>query len=149
MTSQFKVTNEKGVEYLFYRNHEKLEFEKIIKIQLFPDVIALRSGVEVGIEIEYNLSGFLYHYIVQPHRWDWRYENCRWYPYLLDDSGRFETSNRYYHSIPDKNKKYIVDDNGYLAHKTLKDRCQYVICWNKNCELPEDIDVIRLSDKRL
>lgn len=58
--------NEQGVAYLFSRYHEKLGFEKIIKIGThFPDVIATRNGEKVRIELEFLLSGVRSHYLAR------------------------------------------------------------------------------------
>jgi hypothetical protein len=55
-----KATNESEVIFLFAKIHEKLGFEKILKLrQKFPDCIAKKEGKTVKIEFEYNASGFL------------------------------------------------------------------------------------------
>lgn len=60
MNTDFIPTNEQGVIYLFSRLHEKLGFEKIIKMtSQFPDITALRNGVVVRIELEFKLSGIM------------------------------------------------------------------------------------------
>jgi len=56
-------TNEKGVFYLFSRNHEKLGFEEIKEfVDGTPDLIALEGGKEVGLEIENSTAGAFVHY---------------------------------------------------------------------------------------
>lgn len=60
----FVPENEMGVWYLFSRYHEKLGFEKILRVSSieFPDVIALQDGKEVRIELEYMLNSVMDHY---------------------------------------------------------------------------------------
>jgi len=75
--NNFIPRNEMGVFYLFSRCHEKIGIEKILKFSSnrFPDVIALRAGKTVKIELEYKLSGFLKHYTLAnvPGYWSgWR-----------------------------------------------------------------------------
>ena len=75
----FIPKNEMGVFYLFSRYHEKLGFEKILRVStLFPDVIALRASKTVRVEIEYKLSGFLRHYVyakVSGYYSGWRWKS--------------------------------------------------------------------------
>lgn len=50
----FIPKNEQGVVYLFSKYHEKLGFEKILHISThFPDVIAVRDGKEIRVELEF------------------------------------------------------------------------------------------------
>ncbi|TLY06663.1 MAG: hypothetical protein E6K83_08010, partial [Thaumarchaeota archaeon] len=60
-------TNEQEVIYLFCRNHEKLGFEKILRLRTVdtPNCIALKDGKEVGIEFEFQSKNFLSHYILK------------------------------------------------------------------------------------
>lgn len=58
----FEPTNEMGVFYLFSKYHKELEFEEILSFQKFPDVIALRDGIPVRIELEYKASRFHHHF---------------------------------------------------------------------------------------
>jgi len=62
----FLPQNHEGLFYLFSRNHEKLGFEQIVRIDSnsSPDIKATRNGVEVGIELEYNSSSVFEHYRV-------------------------------------------------------------------------------------
>jgi len=60
--------NEKGVFYLFARNHEALGFPKIIEFvgDTTPDLIAIRASdnKKVGIELEYKASSAFSHYCI-------------------------------------------------------------------------------------
>lgn len=65
-TNEFIPKNEQGVVYLFSKYHEKLGFEKILRIGTrFPDVIAMRDGKSVSIELEYKLGGLITHYLYE------------------------------------------------------------------------------------
>lgn len=140
-------TNEKGVEYVFYRNHEKLGFEKIKRLQGgFPDIIAYKNGVEVGIELEFKLSTFYYHYLVDYsemcmpiYHYNYIYKNKIWYKHYLKDN--YEES-----VYSDPEEQFTTDKQGRLIYKTLKDKCQYVIYWKKDCDLPNNIEGINLNE---
>ncbi len=75
----FVPKNEQGVAYLFFKYHEKLGFERILRIGTrFPDVTAIRDGKETRIELEFLLSGVQSHYIIKdayPHTQKWVKEN--------------------------------------------------------------------------
>lgn len=140
--------NEKGVEYLFYRNHEKLGFEKIKKLQGgFPDIIAYKNGVEVGIELEYRLSSLLYHYYLDPieirftpkyRGYYWEKRDQYWVRVFSDNS--FEKN--YF----DPMNRYTLTKNGGLIFKTLNDRCQFVIYWIKDFNVTDTINLINLNE---
>jgi len=60
----FVPTNEQGVIYLFSRYHEKLGFEKMLYIGTrFPDVIAMRDGMETEDGQEINPLAIRYCWI--------------------------------------------------------------------------------------
>ena len=51
---------------LFIKYYKMLGFERIVKIrQRFPNIIAIKNGSEVKVEIEYNLLKFK-----EDYRWD-------------------------------------------------------------------------------
>jgi hypothetical protein len=56
-------SNEKGVFYLFSRNHEELGFSEIVEfIDGTPDLRAVRNGEKVGVELEMRASAAFRHY---------------------------------------------------------------------------------------
>ena len=77
----FSPKNEQGVFYLFSRNHERLGFKEIIKINQneAPDIFAINdNGEKVGIELEYESRRVFEHYRVLSKRDQNRTENRRW-----------------------------------------------------------------------
>jgi len=74
----FVPENEKGVFYLFCKYHEKLGFDRILKVNAdaSPDLVAECGGKEVRIEFEYDLGGLAPHYLVPDgvigrRKWKW------------------------------------------------------------------------------
>jgi len=139
--SNFIPKNEMGVFYLFSRYHEKLGIEKILKFNLnkFPDVIALKAGKTVKIEIEYKLRGFLRHYIlanVQGYYsgWRWKKKGNSWFAWHPKHGYDPEC-------IPDP-KNELFSDGMELKFKSLKGYVDIIICWIKDCSLPEDFEII-------
>jgi hypothetical protein len=77
----FGPKNEQGVFYLFSRNHERLGFKQIIKINQneTPDIVAINdTGKKIGIELEYESRRVFEHYRVLSKRDQNRTENRRW-----------------------------------------------------------------------
>jgi hypothetical protein len=77
----FVPENEKGVFYIFCKYHEKLGFERILRVNAdeSPDLVAECDGKEVRIELEYDLRGLASHYLAcglgmgGKWRWDQKY----------------------------------------------------------------------------
>ena len=166
----FIPKNEMGVFYLFSRHHEELGFEEIIDITArFPDITALRDGKEVKIELEFLLSSFKSHYLYRESTeegyWKWDEENEVWRiarPARDPSKNSFvEVSeielksghsgckklglNGYRILAEGSRNEFEVNWRGNLMYKTLKDRCDCVICWKKDCEIEEGIVVIELK----
>jgi len=153
----FIPVNEQGVVYLFSRYREKLGFEEIFHIGTrFPDVIAVRNGKHVSIELEYKLSGLLYHYIIKDvnnrHTQKWIKESedkDRIYWRLLHQNS--QNNNEWIKTADSvgfsKNiVKNIEEQDGMIIWKSLKPLCDIVICWEIDCELDDpDIEIIELK----
>jgi len=122
--------NEMEVLYLFLRNHERLGFERILKIQTkLPDIIALRNGKVVRIEVEYLTSRFYQHFEI--------------YTNVADKFAFWGLLKR--HDLSDEEIREI-------ERKEKQERCEQVmrsidivVCWRKDKELPKGIEVIELS----
>lgn len=164
----FIPTNEMGVFYLFSRYHKELGFEEIINItSYFPDIMALRDGKEVKIELEFLLSSFKSHYLYRESTdegyWKWDEENRMWRIFnprersfvevseielKLNDSARkmFRLSSARV-IIEDSRNEFKVNWKGDLIYKTLIDQCNYVVCWEKDCDIESGIEVIVLKDE--
>jgi len=138
----FEPMNEKGVEYLFYKNHEKLGFESIISFNQFPDIIAKRNGEIVCIELEYRLSHLNKHYFIENRgciNEKWVKENDLWRRIVLESKYPFIGM-----SLLDINNKLKVDEYGNLVHKSLKDRCDIVIYWIEDTKIDDDLEFMNL-----
>lgn len=153
-------TNEQEVIYLFYRNHEKLGFEKVLRLRTVdtPDCIALKDGKEVGIEFEFQSKNFLRHYISKqfPSRklYDYRTSGGKIQVFhkenpdkIVDefDDQIFEVWN----SVTDKTFGNIKGDPLIIKFKSLSKIIPYVVCWEKNCELNDEIQIIELKNLNL
>lgn len=159
-----------GVVYLFSRHHEKLGFEEIIDISSqFTDVTALRDGKEVKVELEFLLSSFKSHYLYKESTeegyWKWDEANEIWriarpardppmnsfvevseMEIKLGYSGCKKLGLSGYRVLAEgRRNEFEVNLKGDLMYKTLKDRCDFVICWEKDCEIEEGIEVIELK----
>ena len=150
----FEPKNELGVLYWFARLHEKLGFEKILHIgAAFPDIKALRNGKIVRIELEYKLSGFLNHYYPsKPGFIDWIYFRSGRLKWVWRDGAwrlwsRDEGLLEYPQYEDPDGKRYLLDENGLLRYRSLRDQVDVIICWIVNCELPEPFEVICLKDE--
>ena len=157
----FVPKNEQGVIYLFSRYHEELGFEKILRIGThFPDVIAVKDGAQIRIELEFLLSELLSHYIfktanpntekwVQEHededRVSWRLWRIQTvHPDTEDDTTWIKSSGSV--SISKEIVKNIEEWDGALIWKSLKPSCDVVICWEVDCEIDDpEIEVIELK----
>lgn len=162
----FIPKNEIGVVYLFSRHHEELGFEKIIDITTrFPDITALREGKEVKIELEFLLSSFKSHYLYRQSTeegyWKWDEENEKWRIFnprknsfvevsefllrLHDSALKMFAASSYRVLAKGSRNEFEVNGKGDLMYKTLKARCDCVICWEKDCEIEDGIEVIELK----
>lgn len=152
--------NEQEVVYLFSRIHEKLGFEKILKFTSAstPDCIALKNGKEVGIELEFKLKSFFKHYEVT------RFPSKDVYGHkILDDSllifkkndpteiiSKFPAKDFdvWDPSIHNIKLQYLKTDPLIVIHKSLSKKIQYVVCWEKDCVLEDDIAIIELKNMK-
>jgi len=157
----FIPKNEQGVIYLFSRYHEELGFEKILHIGTrFPDITAIRNGEEIKIELEFLLSGFQSHYIIEdahPHSQKWvkeKEDENEVYWQLHQRRTTDPTSQNYNIwfkttrgiSMSIEITKNIETWGGALAWRSLKPFCDIVVCWEANCELDDpDIEIIELK----
>ncbi len=164
----FVPKNEQGVFYLFSKHHRELGFEKIIDVGTqFPDVTALRNGNEVKVELEFLLSSFKGHYVYKKTTdkgyWKWDEENEMWRIFnpnnnrfldvselelKLNDAGRKKLgfpSARVI--VKDNAEKFSTNWKGELIYKTLKGEVDFIICWEKDCDIEDDIEVIVLKDE--
>jgi len=153
-------TNEQEVVYLFCRNHEKLGFEKILRLRTVdtPDCIALKDGKEVGIEFEFQSKNFLSHYILK------KFSSRKLYDYrvwggkiqvfhkenpdnIVDefDDQLFEVWN----PLMDKTFGNVKGDPFIIKFKSLSKSIPYVVCWEKDCELNDKIQIIELRNLNL
>lgn len=164
----FVPKNEQGVFYLFSTHHKELGFEKIIDIGTqFPDVTALREGNKVRVELEFLLSSFKGHYVYKKATdegyWKWDKENEMW-RIFNPNNNRFLSVSELELKLTDTTRKklgfpsakVIVKDNaekfstnwkGELIYKTLKGEVDFIICWEKDCDMEDDIEVIVLKDE--
>jgi len=161
------IKHEKDVEYLFARFHHLLGFEKVLVFQeWFPDVTAVRNGVEVKIELEYILSRINHHYYVHgtSNPGGFEKKDGRWYR-IVAHSDLSQLLLNY--PEPGKIKRYKgyekiaypdQEDNLYLSagqlrRKSLKPIIDVIVCWEIDhypLTLREDpdrqeIDVIELK----
>ena len=153
--------NEKEVVYLFSRNHEKLGFEKIIKFNTTttPDCIAIKDGKKVGIEFEYKLKKFLIHYEAR------RFPSSNFFKHKISKGQLiiFRKDNPRLIEAKFSVKDYEIWDpslhNIYFGNlkgnplivkfRSLAKSIPYVICWEKDCVLNDDIQIIELKNMKL
>lgn len=149
-----EIKDEKGVEYLFIRHHHLLGFEKIIEFNAsFPDVMALRDGKNVSIELEFSASGLGTHYKIRGscvyHREDWRklvHKENKWY---IVESGNLGN----WWDDEDGNLELVeAKTHSYLRRKSLNYWIDAVVCWKatefmKSRLEEEGIEVISLEDR--
>lgn len=134
---------EKWIEYLFSRYHHLLGFEKVLVFQKwFPDVTALRSGVETKIELELLLSRINHHYYVMgtSNPGGFELKDGRWMRVVAipDMSNALlnypnpEKIEYYkgYRSIiyPDQEDNLYIK-SGHLRRKSLKPVIDVIVCW--------------------
>jgi len=153
-----EILCEKDVEYLFCRFHPQLGFEKVLSYDSwFPDVIALRDGIETRIELEYFLSRIWGHYIEWELRWRVGYftqiEGV-WKLFIKDLFGYDE----YYldREFQNPDNLFLESSNASrLMRKSLRPYLDVIICW-KIGNIPlimrkdpylDDIEIIELSSK--
>ena len=146
--------NETHLIWLFTLYHKDYGFSDILNIgTFFPDVIAIRDGKKLKIEFEYKLSGFFSHYCVdsfegyykfypKARRLEWRKINNMWKKFDLETDKEI-ISDKYKDT---DNELEIDNKTGGLCYKTLKDDCDLVFCWLKDCEPRENIEVIYLCE---
>lgn len=149
---------EEWTEYLFYRYHHLLGFEKILEITgRFPDVIALRNGEVTRVELESFLEHVKVHYYVfgisdrehPDYAGRWVREGSRWV-WKWKDPGR-STHPKY--DVVEDPGNYVYLENGRLKRKTLKPFVDVVVClfgyrhWEAYRRLTfEGVEVIFLSE---
>jgi len=160
-------TNEQEIVYLFSRNHEKFGFEKIKNFNPHgtPDCIAIMKGKEVGIEFEYKLNKFFNHYFKAKFSkkiYNYKIVKGKILIYQRNSPRRImqEFDNKVY-EIWDPNKlkisrsllipNYSSKEQTPLVikFKTLSKRIHYIVCWDKNCEFDDDIEIIELKNLKL
>ena len=150
----FVPKNEAETVYMFSRYHERLGFEKIINIQTaFPDITALRDGKKVRIEMEFVLSRFKVHYKAfdkgyNGNEFRWNNEKNQWWAFDRNYNkwSCYSAGLGSYDLDRLKNKDlFYVRNNGHLYYKSLKDECDYVICWRVDTTLDDDIKIIELQ----
>jgi hypothetical protein len=120
----FVPKNHEGVFYLFARNHERLGFEKIVRIIQgdSPDIEAIRNGKRINIELEYKSSTALEHYRVlykdeqekyeRAYKGTWKREGNIW-NYVDKQNGQLLFSK--------KDEGYHFDESrGVLLYNTAK-----------------------------
>ena len=49
--------------------------------------------------------------------------------------------------VKDNAEKFSTNWKGELVYKTLKGQVDFIICWEKDCDIEDDIDVIVLKDE--
>lgn len=154
----FYPENHDGVLYFFARNHEKLGFEKIIRvIQGFsPDIEAIRGGKQVNIELEYDSARVMEHYRVLYKSEQNEFEN--------DQRGKWIQNGNYWHYLDNQTGKSLItkedkgfwfdESRGMLLYKTLKTvGIDIVVFWIKNeefsfWEFDKEVELIDLSKIR-
>ena len=160
--------NEQEVIYLFSRNHEKLGFEKIKYFDPHntPDCVALKNGKEIGIEFEYKLKMFCRHYAKEVFSPRKMYDHKIIGKYLL--IYRRDTPNkiiaRYLaadYQIWDPktfpiSPSILIDNYSssgstplVVIFKTLSQKIPYIVCWEKDFELNDNIEIIELKNLNL
>lgn len=161
-------TNEQGVVYLFSRNHEKLGFEKVKYFDTHetPDCVALRNGKEISIEFEHKLKDFCSHYkkdVYSPRKmFDYKIKGNYLLIFKKDDPNKIVE--RYpakdYQiwdpkTFPIPPSKLITDFSSsapiplVVIYKSLIQKIQCVICWEKDFELNDNIEIIELKNLNL
>jgi len=166
---KFVPENELGVLYLFARNHRKLGFERIVKITGgFPDIIAIRNRKLVKIELEYKISRFLRHYKTcyfdakdyeldeDEHDWIFRRrprrsKNLR--PVIRFPKSKYKVQGEKFETI--KGARPIIMTGAIIKpamvvrwkvrRYTLKDKVDVIVCWEKDIDIKDEIEVIELS----
>jgi len=166
---KFVPENELGVLYLFARNHRKLGFEKIVKITgEFPDIIAIRNGKLVKIELEYKISRFLRHYKTcyfdakdyeldeDEHDWIFRRKHRRnknFRPFIRFQKIKYKVQGEKFETIKGAQPiimtgaiiKPVMAVRWKVRRYTLKDQVDVIVCWEKDRDLKDEIEVIELS----
>ena len=157
--------NEQDLVYLFARNHEFLGFEKIVRFDPHgtPDCIALRNGKEIGIELEYKLKGFCRHYFKEkfsPKKlFDYKTKNGRLLIFRKESPDRIEkefSTDMYEVWDPTTfpiSPSILIDDFHtsqpvplVIISKTMFHRVQCIVCWEKNFELKDNIEIIECKN---
>ena len=175
----FIPQNEAGVMYLFSRYHEEIGFEKILKFNTttgFPDIIALRDGKEVRIELEHTLGKIRVHYErIQSNNfgWTWDEDNRlfrekdrsipkRVYEWFLENLSkdkidyrvqqfvisRDNLSDNAYSFVSDPFKELKLGARNNLVYKSIKKWVDVIICWEiGSYRLKDNLEVIELKNK--
>lgn len=170
----FIPKNEAGVMYLFSRYHEELGFEKIIKFNTttgFPDIVALRDGKKVRIELEHTLGKIRVHYECiksTNHEWFWDdgfsvfREKDRFIPehvveLFLENAPKNRIKHSLVHEEISNEPFFIVSDplrqlkkggKKNLVYKSIKQWCDIVVCWEiGSYRMKDDLEVIELKNK--
>lgn len=137
--------NGTDVLILFSKFHEQLGFNKIFRSS-YLKVQAEREGQPVTIQFVHKLNQFLNSYHVEfclgyMNGWRWRKEADVWRPYHPKKGWGDERCNYF-----DPDSLLTTNHDGTaLVYKTLSDEFDIVICWIKNCELDDDIEVLELQ----
>lgn len=145
--------NEAEVIYLFSKYHKKLGFSRILSISggKFPDIHAMRRGKVVGIEMEYNLKSFLFHYFLNSIEYGYNFSHVQKWTYNEKHKGwcRFINDEIVKNSfLYDSEKQLTTTKNeSALIYKSLKSDVDIVICWIEDYEINDDIEIINLREQ--
>ena len=161
-------TNEQEIVYLFSRNHEKLGFEKVKYFDPHetPDCVALKNGKEVGIEFEYKLKRFCKHYVKKifspQNMYGYKIKGKYLLIFKKDNPNKILESylNAEYQVWDPKtfpiSPSILIDEFSssqptplVVIHKSRSKDIQYVVCWEKDYELNDNIEIIELKNLNL
>jgi len=166
----FIPQNHAGVFYLFSRNHEKLGFRNIVRINSgTPDLVAITDdGEKVGIELEFKSSDVFDHYeVLSKEDKDKIRRTVRWNPQTMKYSrGKWEKEEnvwKFKHegkaliSKEDSPNYWFHENMETLLYKTVKViEIDVIMYWEKNLkdgafkfwEFDKDVKGINLSEFR-
>lgn len=155
-----KITKEPHVFYLFSRYHELLGFEEVVNVQTaFPDIIAIREGKIVRIELEYIARRLAIHYQIREsvmyHKYGERFEHKAGKWHKISPHHEIKGMEIIRMSWDDERGNLYVRKGAYassLRRKSLKPLIDIVICWTacesqRNSLEAEGIEVIELKSR--
>jgi len=161
-------TNEMEVVYLFSKIHEKLGFGKITKFYPsgFPDCMGIKDGKQVGIEFEFTSKKFSTHYFKKKFTpgklYDHKIKDGKICVFRKDspeiieeefDAAKYQIWNpeKLNQSPSSWVKDYSLSMGIPLVimYKTRSDIVNYVVCWEKDFEFQDSIEIIELKNHPL